>query len=173
MTDATRIDATELVAFDVHVHLEHTGDATGGRRRRGEVLRRQRRGARPRALAEYYRSRKMACVVFTVDERLTGRPQVPNDVVREFAAANADVAIAFASIDPTRGPEAVREARRLVDAGVRPRAEAASAAAAVLPERSRSPIRCTRCSPRRGCPCSFTPATAASAPACRAAAASG
>ena len=27
------------------------------------------------ALAEYYRSRKMACVVFTVDETLTGRPQ--------------------------------------------------------------------------------------------------
>jgi len=59
-----------------------------------------------------------ACVVSSVDERLSGRPQVPNDVMAEFAAENADVASAFASIDPTRRPEAVREARRLVEAGV-------------------------------------------------------
>ena len=59
-----------------------------------------------------------SCVVFSVDERLSGPPQVPNDVVAEFAAENSDVAIAFASLDPTRGPEAVREARRLVDAGL-------------------------------------------------------
>ena len=59
-----------------------------------------------------------ACVVFSVDERLSGRPQVPHDVVVEFAAENADVAIGFASIDPTRGPAAVREERRLVEAGV-------------------------------------------------------
>jgi len=59
-----------------------------------------------------------ACVVSSVDERLSGRSQVPNDVVAEFAAENADVASAFASIDPTRRPEAVREARRLVEAGM-------------------------------------------------------
>jgi predicted TIM-barrel fold metal-dependent hydrolase len=68
-------------------------------------------------LAEYYRSRNIGCVVFPVDERLTGRPPVSNDSVAEFAAANSDIAIAFASIDPTRGPEAVREARRLVASG--------------------------------------------------------
>ena len=42
---------------------------------------------------------------------------MPNDAVADFAAANPDIAIAFASIDPTRGPEAVREARRLVASG--------------------------------------------------------
>ena len=52
----------------------------------------------------------MACVVFTVDEKLTGRPQVSNDAVAEFAAENADIAIAFASLDPHRGAE--RCARR-------------------------------------------------------------
>ncbi len=57
-----------------------------------------------------------ACVVFSVDERLSGRPQVPNDVVAEFAAENAVVALA--SIDTPIGFEAVREARRLVEAGV-------------------------------------------------------
>jgi predicted TIM-barrel fold metal-dependent hydrolase len=59
----------------------------------------------------------MAFVVFSVDERLSGRPQVSNDEVAEFAAANADIALAFASINPHRGAEGVREARRLVDAG--------------------------------------------------------
>ena len=60
----------------------------------------------------------MGCVVFTVDERLTGRPQVSNDAVAEFAAKNADIAIPFASLDPKRGADAVREARRLVSAGL-------------------------------------------------------
>jgi uncharacterized protein len=69
------------------------------------------------SLAEYYRSRQIGCVVFTVDEKLSGRPQVSNDAVVEFAAENADIAMAFVSLDPTRGAEAVREARRLVAAG--------------------------------------------------------
>jgi predicted TIM-barrel fold metal-dependent hydrolase len=60
----------------------------------------------------------MACVVFTVDERLTGRPQVPNQAVIDLARAHPDVVIPFASLDPMRGPEAVREARRLVAEGV-------------------------------------------------------
>src|SRR5205085_7048192 len=68
-------------------------------------------------LAEYYRSRRIGCVVFPVDEKLTGRPIVSNDSVAEFAAENADIAIAFASIDPTRGAEAVREAKRLIAGG--------------------------------------------------------
>ena len=45
------------------------------------------------------------------------RPQVSNDAVVEFAAANADIAMAFASLNPTRGSEAVREAKRLVASG--------------------------------------------------------
>jgi predicted TIM-barrel fold metal-dependent hydrolase len=60
----------------------------------------------------------MACVVFTVDERITGRPQVSNDAVAEFAAKNADIAIPFASLDPNRGADAVREAKRLVSEGL-------------------------------------------------------
>jgi len=116
MTTSLRID--DLVAIDVHVHLEHTGKATatdeGARKYFGDS------GASREwsAIAEYYRSRKIGLVVFTVDERLTGRPQVSNDRVVEFASANADIAMAFASLDPNRGADAVAEARRLVDAGV-------------------------------------------------------
>jgi hypothetical protein len=116
MSESTRIDVDGLVAFDVHVHVEHTEAATAADDASAKYFG-DSGAARDRAsIAEYYRSRKMACVVFSVDERLSGRPQVPNDVVAQFAAENADVAIAFASLDPTRGPAAVREARRLVDA---------------------------------------------------------
>ncbi len=111
------IDASTLTAIDVHVHLEHTGEATAA-----DAAAKQYFGAGAQAdwtaLADYYRSRKMACVVFTVDERLTGRPQVSNDAVVEFAAGNADIAIPFASLDPNRGADAVREAKRLVSEGL-------------------------------------------------------
>jgi predicted TIM-barrel fold metal-dependent hydrolase len=107
----------ELVAIDVHVHLEHDAQPTdtdeAARKYFGKSVAAQ--GAQ--ALADYYRSRKMACVVFTVDERLTGRPHVTNDDILAFAAANADIAIPFVSVDPTRGEAAVAEARRLVATG--------------------------------------------------------
>ena len=111
------LDVSRLVAIDVHVHLEHTGTSSaadeGARKYFGDS------GATRdwNALADYYRSRKIGCVVFTVDETLSRRPQVSNDAVVEFAVANADIAMAFASLNPTRGPEAVREAKRLVASG--------------------------------------------------------
>jgi len=115
-TRPIRFDVARLAAIDVHVHLEVDGTsevASAARRYFGESgAPRDRQG-----LADYYRSRNMAFVVFTVDEHLTGRPHPSNDEVVQFAVDNADVAIAFASLDPTRGPDAVREARRLVDTG--------------------------------------------------------
>lgn len=65
-------------------------------------------------LAQYYRDRNMAAVTFTVDVK--HRPvRVSNEEVAERAAANADVIIAFASVDPARGAEGVRTAKRLID----------------------------------------------------------
>ena len=110
------MNLSSLTAIDVHVHLEHTGTATAADAQAQKYF-----GATAErdwsALAEYYRSRKMACVVFTVHERLTGRPEVSNDDVAKFAKENADIAIPFASLDPHRGDEAVKEARRLVSSG--------------------------------------------------------
>jgi predicted TIM-barrel fold metal-dependent hydrolase len=112
----TTFDPSALTAIDVHVHLEHQGEATAA-----DAAAKQYFGAGAQAdwnvLADYYRSRKIGCVVFTVDEKITGRPQVSNDAVAEFAAGNADIAMAFASLDPNRGADAVREARRLVASG--------------------------------------------------------
>jgi predicted TIM-barrel fold metal-dependent hydrolase len=116
MTDEKRMDVNRLAAIDMHVHIEHEGKETAtdeaAKKYFGEGAPRSRK-----AMAEYYRSRNIACVIFTVDERLSGRPQISNDAVADFAADNSDIMIAFASIDPTRGPEAVREARRLVATG--------------------------------------------------------
>jgi len=112
------MNIAELKAIDVHVHLEHTGAETAADIAARQYFGDSRAARSPNALADYYRSLQIGCVVFTVDERLTGRPQVSNDTVVEFAVANKDIAMAFASIDPTRGPEAVREAKRLVATGI-------------------------------------------------------
>jgi predicted TIM-barrel fold metal-dependent hydrolase len=110
------LDLKRLAAIDVHVHLHAPQDGGAA----DEAARKYfKTDADPdwNALAEYYRSRRMACVVFTVDERLSGRPQVTNDAVLDFAAANPDVALPFVSLDPTRGQAAVDEARRLLARG--------------------------------------------------------
>jgi len=112
-----RIKADDLTAIDVHVHLEAPSEGATDEAAK-KYFGDSGAGRDPASLAEYYRSRRIGCVVFTVDERLTGRPHLSNDAVAEFATAHPDFVMAFASVDPTRGPEAVREARRLVDAGV-------------------------------------------------------
>jgi uncharacterized protein len=117
MKTPTSIDTSRLVAFDVHVHLEHTGEATEVDKKAASYF----KGAADRdpvAMAEYYRSRNMAFIVFTVDETLSGVTRKSNDDVVAFAAQNPDIAIPFASINPNRGAEGVREARRLVDGGL-------------------------------------------------------
>jgi predicted TIM-barrel fold metal-dependent hydrolase len=117
MTQIATIDADRLTAIDVHVHLEHPGDSDA--QDAAKKYFKDPGAARDAAgLAEYYRSRKMACVVFTVDETLSGMPRLSNDEVVEFALANSDIAIPFASVNPNRGADAVREAKRLVEAGV-------------------------------------------------------
>jgi predicted TIM-barrel fold metal-dependent hydrolase len=107
-----------LLAIDVHVHLEHSGAPTDADRAAVKYFGTSQAANGAEALSEYYRSRKIGCVVFTVDERLTGRPHLTNDDIIDFARANSDIAIAFASIDPTRGAPAVAEARRLVATGM-------------------------------------------------------
>jgi uncharacterized protein len=107
----------DLVAIDVHVHLEmdDTNNAANEAAKKYFGNSGVERGRN--ALAEYYRSRKIGCVIFSVDERLTGRTHIPNDEVAAFAAENSDIMLAFASVDPMRGKVAVKEAKRLIAAG--------------------------------------------------------
>ena len=95
------------MAIDTHVHLE--SEAAGGGcdvAARGisapavwRAIRRQSRRTTSR----------MACVVFSVDERLTDVPG-SNETVARFAANNPDVAIAFATSIRTEGADGVCEA---------------------------------------------------------------
>ncbi|MDG4858663.1 amidohydrolase family protein [Streptomyces sp. T-3] len=113
----------ELVAIDVHTHAEVSSRGTSSL---AEDLNDAssayfkvapgRRKPTLEEIAAYYRERRMAAVVFTVDaEHATGTPPVPNEEVAKAAAANSDVLIPFASIDPFRGKAGVRQVRRLVE----------------------------------------------------------
>jgi predicted TIM-barrel fold metal-dependent hydrolase len=116
-TQPIEIDPAPLTAIDVHVHLEANENSASDAAAR-EYFGDSGAPRDPDGLAEYYRSRRMAFVVFTVDERLSGRQHLSNDDVLSFASKHADVAMAFVSLDPTRGPGAVREAKRLLATGL-------------------------------------------------------
>jgi hypothetical protein len=111
------MNANELIAIDVHVHLETEMEDNEANAAAQKYFGKSGVGRNRHELAAYYRERKIGCVVFTVDERLTGRPPIPNDEIAAFAAENSDIMFAFASVDPTRGQEAVIEAERLIAAG--------------------------------------------------------
>jgi uncharacterized protein len=118
MSPALQMDVASLTAIDVHVHLEAIDDATATDDAAKKYFGDSGASRNHKALADYYRSRKIAFVIFAVDEHLTGRQRVTNDEVIQFASDNADIAIPFASIDPNRGPEGVLEAQRLVSGGL-------------------------------------------------------
>ena len=117
MNKPASIDVDSIVAIDVHVHIEHSGEHTEADRAAKKYFGESGVSHDRHALADYYRSRKIACVVFTVDETLSGRPQVSNESVANFATENSDIAIAFASINPHRGKEGIEEAKRLMSGG--------------------------------------------------------
>jgi len=116
------IDLDKLVAIDVHTHAEASAHQTPDPVT-GEFLAAAAKyfGGHPsqptaQAVADYYRERDMAAVIFAVDDEAgMGRHRIPNEEVAEVAAANADVLIPFASIDPHKGKLGVREARRLIE----------------------------------------------------------
>src|SRR5262249_23688641 len=68
------------------------------------------------AIAEHYRTRNMAAVVFTVDAS-TATGHAPNSVeeIAEVAASNNDVLTPFGSVDPWQGTAAVRRVHHLVE----------------------------------------------------------
>ena len=120
------VDLAAIDAIDVHTHAQvpRTGDPDPITSTILDAAAKHFRSDFPRPNAEevaaYYRERRMAAVIFCVDnEANTGEVPVSNDEVLEIAAANADVLIPFVSIDPHRGKRAVSEARRLIAKGAR------------------------------------------------------
>ncbi|WP_396781804.1 amidohydrolase family protein, partial [Microbispora sp. H10830] len=115
------MNVADLVAIDVHTHAEISKDGHGSLS--PELFGASEdyfkaHGHRQPTIAEmaaYYRERRMAAVVFTVDaEHATGHPRISNEEVAESCAEHPDVLIPFASVDPWKGRAGVREARRLV-----------------------------------------------------------
>lgn len=121
------MDISALDAIDVHVHVEQDGhgcfsldqellDASAAYFRSGAN-----RTPTIEDIAAYYRERRTAAVVFTVDAATaTGHPALSSEEIADAAAAHADVLIPFGSVDPHGGKAAVERARRLVtEHGVR------------------------------------------------------
>jgi len=108
----------DLVAIDIHTHawksaLQVDEKLSESQEAMGRYFRYQPQHATVPEMADYYRKLKMAFVVFTVDSTLMPR-SITNEEVAELAHQHADVAIPFASINPHRGAEGVRAAKRLI-----------------------------------------------------------
>jgi len=120
-----QMNLDELVAIDVHTHawksaLKVDDAPTESQEAMGRYFRYQPQHQTVPEIAGMYRKLKMAFVVFTVDGEKGASRGVSNEEIAELAHEHGDVAIPFASINPHRGAEGVREARRLIrDFGVR------------------------------------------------------
>jgi len=119
-----RIDLDSIDAIDVHVHIEvddhgHKSIPDDLSEAASKYFRTD--GPRPDldSIAAYYRERRTAAVVFTVDSstKLNHAP-ISNDEIIDGAVRHADILIPFGSVDPNRD-DAVSEARRLIGRGVR------------------------------------------------------
>ncbi len=115
------MDLDQLHAIDVHVHVEQ--DSHGCFSVDQELLDAsakyfradQNRTPTVSDVAEHYRARNMAAVVFTVDAPTgTGHPPLSSEEIADAAAEYPDVLIPFGSVDPHAGKAAVARARRMV-----------------------------------------------------------
>src|SRR5579863_5331612 len=115
------LDVSALQAIDVHVHVE--SDGHGHLSLDDELLdasARYFKASQDRAptveqIADYYRARQLAAVVFTVDAATaTGHPALSSEEMADRAAAHPDVLIPFGSVDPLTGEAAVRRAQHLI-----------------------------------------------------------
>ena len=120
------LELDTIVAIDVHVHAERNHDEPQDPVTT-EILDAAATyfGGHPpqpsaQEVADYYRERRMLAVIFNVDDEAgMGRRRLGNGEVLKVARANPDVLIPFASVDPHKGKLAVREARELVQQGVK------------------------------------------------------
>jgi uncharacterized protein len=116
------MDIAALAAIDVHVHVEQDGhgrfaldrelmDASAAYFRADQA-----RTPTVESIAEYYRARNMAAVVFTVDATAaSGHPALSSEEIADAAAEHVDVLIPFGSVDPHGGKASVARARGLVE----------------------------------------------------------
>jgi len=120
------IDLDAITAIDTHVHIEIDDH---GHRSLPDALAEaaskyfKTDGMSPdlAGVAAYYRERRMAAVVFTVDSRTAlGHDPISSADIIDQASDHADVLVPFGSIDPLQGQAAIDLAYELVkDHGAR------------------------------------------------------
>ena len=117
----SHIDTESLLAIDTHVHVEKGDDGhLALPQHLIDAATRYFRASPDRPgideIAEYYRQRRIAAVVFTIDAGTTLSHQ-PNSVeeIVQGAIRHSDVLIPFGSVDPLTGPAAIARARWLHD----------------------------------------------------------
>jgi predicted TIM-barrel fold metal-dependent hydrolase len=113
------MNVKDFVAIDVHTHawksaLRVDDQLTESQQAMGRYFRYQPQHQTVPEMAEMYRKLKMAFVVFTVDGEKGASRGITNEEIAELAHQHGDVAIPFASINPHRGAEGVRAARKLI-----------------------------------------------------------
>ncbi|HEV2430002.1 MAG TPA: amidohydrolase family protein [Burkholderiales bacterium] len=113
------MNVKDFVAIDVHTHawksaLRVDDEITESQQAMGRYFRYQPQHQTVPEMAEMYRKLKMAFVVFTVDGEKGASRGITNEEIAELAHQHGDVAIPFASINPHRGAEGVRAARKLI-----------------------------------------------------------
>lgn len=120
------IDVASITALDTHVHIE--ADGQGHFSLDDELLdasatyfkANANRAPNLTEVAEHYRERNLAAVVFTVDAHTaTGHPALSSAEIIEQAAAHADVLLPFCSVDPLAGADAEGLLRDLLAVGAK------------------------------------------------------
>src|SRR3712207_381285 len=117
------MDVEKLRAIDVHTHAETSRERPNEKHLFAETAEKYfGEEMTPNAwdVADYYREKNMAAVVLLVDmEPKTAQARVPNEEILQAANDNPDILIPFASVHPPRGAMGVKEAKRLIEEGVR------------------------------------------------------
>lgn len=120
------IDVASITALDTHVHIE--ADGQGHFSLDDELLDASATYFKANAnrtpslaeVAEHYRERNLAAVVFTVDAHTaTGHPALSSADIIEQAAAHSDVLPPFCSVDPQAGAGAEGLLRDLLALGAK------------------------------------------------------
>ena len=113
----------ELVAIDVHAHAEVScrQEADPYWAPFEEAANKYFKVGKRPTIAEtiaHYRAQKIGLIMFTVDSEFQiGNRRISNEEIADAARDNADMMVAFASIDPHKGIMGAREARQLIESG--------------------------------------------------------
>lgn len=122
----SKIDIESIKALDMHVHIETDGHGHHSLPQHlidaaNSYFKVETQRPTLDEIADYFRERHMAAVVFTVDaETALGHSPIDSFDIAEGASRNNDVLIPFGSVDPLQPKKALEKAQRLIsEMGVR------------------------------------------------------